>query len=84
MTQYIETPTIGDILQSEFMEPFGLSDYKLAQEIDVPVSHIQDIILGKMKITADTSQRLAKFFGLSDNYFLDIQHDIDHRTQTYQ
>ena len=76
---YIEPPTIGEILQHEFMEPMGLSAYKLAQDICVPTSRIQDIIHGRRKITADTSLRLAKLFGVSDGYFLDMQNDIDMR-----
>lgn len=76
---YIETPTIGEILQEEFMEPMGMSAYKLAQDIHVPTSRIQDILHGRRKITADTSLRLAKLFGVSDGYFLDMQNDIDIR-----
>ena len=76
---YIETPTIGEILQEEFMEPMGMSAYKLAKSINVPVSRIQDILHGRRKITADTSLRLAKLFGVSDGYFLDMQNDIDMR-----
>ena len=53
----IETPSIGEILQEEFMIPMGLSAYKLAQDIKVPVSRIQDILHGRRKITADTSDR---------------------------
>ena len=74
MTGYIDTPTIG-----EFMEPMDISAYKLAQEIHVPVSRIQDILHDRRKITADTSLRLAKYFGVSDRYFLDMQNDIDIR-----
>lgn len=79
MAKYIEAPTIGEILREEFMEPFDLSAYKLAQAIHVPVSRIQDILHGRRKITADTSLRLARYFGVSDRYFLDIQNDIDLR-----
>ena len=79
VVDYIETPTMGEILQEEFMEPLNISAYKLAQEIHVPVSRIQDILHGRRKITADTSLRLAKFFGVSDKYFLDMQNDIDIR-----
>ncbi len=61
------------------MRPNGLSAYKLAQEIHVPTSRIQDIIHDRRKVTADTSLRLAKFFGVSDKYFLDIQNDIELR-----
>lgn len=76
---HIETPSIGEILQEEFMIPMGLSAYKLAQDIEVPVSRIQDILHGRRKITADTSLRLAKLFGVSDAYFLDMQNEIDMR-----
>ncbi len=75
----IETPSIGEILQEEFMIPMGLSAYKLALDIKVPVSRIQDILHGRRKITADTSLRLAKLFGVSDAYFLDMQNEIDMR-----
>ena len=80
MNDYIPTPTIGEILWEEFMEPFNLSAYKLAQEIHVPTSRIQDILHNRRKITADTSLRLAKFFGVSDRYFLNLQNDIDIRS----
>ena len=79
MADFIPTPTIGEILQEEFLEPMNLSAYKLAQELHVPVSRIQDILHNRRKITADTSLRLAKFFGVSDKYFLDLQNDIEIR-----
>ncbi len=79
MKKYIDTPKMSEILKEEFMEPMGLSAYKLANEIHVPVSRIQDILHDRRKITADTSIRLAKFFGVSDRYFLDIQNDIEIR-----
>ena len=79
MKKYIELPTAGEILLEEFMQPLYISAYKLAQDIKVPVSRIQDILHNRRKITADTSIRLAKYFGLSDRYFLDFQNDIDIR-----
>ena len=79
MADYIPTPTISEILKEEFMKPMNLSAYKLAKEIRVPVSRIQAILNGERKITADTSLRLAKFFGVSDRYFLDLQNDLDIR-----
>ena len=75
---------MSEILSEEFMIPFGLSAYKLAQEIHVPVSRIQDILHDRRKITADTSIRLGKFFGVSDRYFLDMQDDIDIRNTKMQ
>ncbi len=79
MMALIETPKISEILMEEFMAPLGISAYKLAQEIHVPVSRIQDILHDRRKITADTSLRLARFFGVSDRYFLDMQNDIEVR-----
>ena len=75
----IPSPTIGEILHKEFMEPLGISAYRLAQDIHVPTSRIQEILHNRRKITADTSLRLAKYFGVSDKYFLDMQNDIDIR-----
>ena len=77
--EYITTPTVSEILREEFMEPLGISAYRLAQAINVPLSRVQDILHDRRKITADTSLRLAKFFGVSDRYFLDLQNDIDIR-----
>ena len=78
MDAYITTPKMSEILWEEFMEPMGISAYKLAKAIHV-TSRIQDILHDRRKITADTSLRLAKYFGVSDNYFLNIQNDIDLR-----
>ena len=79
MDVYIQTPKMSEILLEEFMKPNGISAYKLAQKIHVPVSRIQDILHDRRKVTADTSVRLARYFGVSDKYFLDIQNDIDIR-----
>ena len=77
MDAYITTPKMSEILWEEFMEPMGISAYKLAKAIHVPTSRIQDILHDRRKITADTSLRLAKYFGVSDNYFLNIQNDME-------
>ena len=79
MNEFIPTTKMSEILMEEFMSPLNLSAYRLAQEIHVPVSRIQDILHDRRKISADTSLRLAKFFGVSDRYFLDMQNDIDIR-----
>ena len=84
MDKFIPTPTISEILKEEFMEPLGISAYRLAQAINVPASRVQDILHDRRKITADTSLRLAKFFGVSDRYFLDLQNDIDIRNLKIQ
>ena len=77
----IDTPRMSEILYEEFMEPLGLSAYKLANAIGVPVSRIQDILHDRRKVTVDTSLRLGKYFGMSDRYFLNLQNDIDIRNE---
>ena len=83
MSDFIETPTIGEILSEEFLIPLGISAYKLAQEINVPTSRIQDILHNRRKITVDTSLRLAKFFGLSDGYFMALQDSLNNFIADY-
>ena len=79
MDTYIPVPKISEILLEEFMKPMGISAYRLAKDIHVPVSRIQAILADKRKITVDTSLRLGKYFGVSDRYFLNLQDDIDIR-----
>ena len=79
MTKFIETPKISEILSEEFMEPMGISAYKLAKDINVPVSRVQDILHDRRRISAETSVRLGKYFGVSPQYFLNLQNDIDVR-----
>ena len=83
MDKFISTPTISEILKEEFMEPLGLSAYRLAKDIHVPVSRIQEILNGTRAISADTSLRLAKYFGVSEGYFLRMQMDVDLRTAKF-
>ena len=80
----IELPTVGEILKEEFMEPMGISAYKLAQSIFVPTSRVQDILHNRRKISVDTSLRLGKFFGVSDEYSLNLKNDIDLRNANLQ
>ncbi len=69
----------GELLRAEFLKPLGLSNYRLAKEIDVPAQRIGDIISGKRGITADTDLRLCRFFGLTDGWWLRLQGDYDTR-----
>lgn len=69
MKNIIETPKISEILLEEIMQPLGLSAYRLAKDINVPTSRIQEILKDKRKITVDTSLRLARYFNISDKYF---------------
>ncbi len=81
MDRVIQVPSVGEILLEEFMTPNDISAYRLAKEIFVPVSRVQDILKGRRKITVDTSIRLGLYFGVSEKYFLNIQNDIDCRNQ---
>lgn len=63
----------GEILQEEFLKPMKMSVYRLAKEIRVPAPRVNDIVLQKRGITADTAVRLAKFFGTSEQFWLGLQ-----------
>ena len=82
--EIIPVPAVGEILQEEFMLPMGISAYRLARDIRVPVSRIQDILHGRRKVTADTSLRLSRYFGVSEGYFLRLQNDADLRSEREQ
>ena len=84
MDTSITTPRISEILWEEFMQPMGISAYRLTTDNHVPVFRIQDILHDRGKITPDTSLRLARYFGVSDRYFLDMQNDIDVRNLKMQ
>lgn len=68
----------GETLREEFLEPMGLSAYRLARDIGVPLTRITAILDGKRAITADTALRLSRFFGLSERFWIDLQagHDL--------
>lgn len=63
----------GEILLEEFLEPFGISQYRLAQDIGVPPRRINEIVHGKRGISADTALRLSRFFGLSERFWMNLQ-----------
>lgn len=69
----------GDILRTEFMEPLGITAYRLAKELHVSAPRINDLVRGKRSITADTAIRLGKFFGTSPQMWLNLQNDYDLR-----
>ena len=81
MTEMISTPKISEILLEEFMNPMQISAYRLAMDIHVPTSRILEILHGRRKITADTSIRVGRYFGVPDSYFLNLQSDIDIRNE---
>ena len=67
----------GEVLQEEFLKPMGLSQNKLALSIRVPARRINEIVLKKRKITADTALRLARFFGTSAQFWLGLQSEYE-------
>lgn len=77
MSELIPVPKMSEVLLEEFMRPLGLSTYRVAKDIKVPVSRIQEILQNKRKITADTDLRLCKYFGMSNGFFLRMQMDLD-------
>lgn len=75
----LHNPHAGEILLSEFMVPFSLSQNALAKAIGVPPRRINEIVHGRRAITADTDLRLARYFGMSEGFFLGLQADFDLR-----
>jgi antitoxin HigA-1 len=63
----------GEILLEEFLEPMGISQYRLAKSISVPPRRINEIVHGTRSITADTALRLSRFFGTSERFWLNLQ-----------
>jgi antitoxin HigA-1 len=73
MTKLLAPVSPGEMLAEEFLNPIGMSKYRLAKSIGVPAQRIGDIIAGKRGISADTDLRLCRFFGLSDGWWLKLQ-----------
>ena len=67
----------GEILKEEFLEPFGISAYKLSKDLKTPQTRISQIIKGSRRITADTALRLSEYFGNSPQFWMGIQDDYD-------
>jgi antitoxin HigA-1 len=69
----------GEVLLHDFLEPLGLSQYRLAHDISVPPRRINEIVHGTRSVTADTALRLARYLGTSDRFWLNLQarYDLD-------
>ena len=67
----------GEILMEEFLKPMGISQYRLAKDISVPPRRINEIVHGKRSISADTALRLGRFFGISPQFWLNLQTRFD-------
>ena len=77
LSKQLTLPTPGEILATEFLEPLGLTQYRLAKEIHVPQTRIAAIIKEGRSISADTALRLARFFGTSVEFWLNLQSQYD-------
>ncbi|HEY1638987.1 MAG TPA: HigA family addiction module antitoxin [Rhizomicrobium sp.] len=73
--------TPGEILLEEFLKPMGLSQNALARAVHVPPRRINEIVLGQRAVTADTDLRLARYFGMSEGFFLGLQTDYELRAK---
>jgi addiction module HigA family antidote len=73
----LRNPHPGEILLEEFLKPMELSQTKLAHHIGVPPRRINEIVLGKRAVTADTDLRLARYFGVSEGFFMGLQTDYE-------
>lgn len=67
----------GEVLEEEFLKPFDITPYRLAKELNVPLTRISEICHGRRSITADTALRLARYFGTSAKFWLGLQEDFD-------
>ena len=77
MTKRLRNIHPGEVLLEEFLEPMGISQNALARATGVPPRRINEIVLGKRALTADTALRLAAFFGTSEGFWLGLQADYD-------
>ena len=76
-TELVPNPHPGEILLEEFLKPMALSQNALARAVGVPPRRINEIVLAKRAVTADTDLRLARYFGMSEGFFLGLQSDYD-------
>ena len=75
--KYLPPVHPGEVLLAEFLEPLGMSQNRLAREIGVPPRRINEIVLGKRAVTADTAMRLSRFFGTTAQFWLGLQAEYE-------
>jgi len=75
--EYIRNPHPGEILLEELLKPLAISQNALARALKVPPRRINELVLGKRAVSADTDLRLARYFGLHEGFFLGLQADFD-------
>ena len=79
MDEKIELPKIGDIIVEEFLEPLGITSYRLAKDLGVSTSSILDLVHNKRKISVEMALRLSKYFGTTSEFWLNMQNELDLR-----
>lgn len=79
-----QTPTIGEILKVDFMEPLGLSDDELSKAVNIPILTLKDIINNEQGISIQLSNLLGDYFGVSREFFYKLQKDIDARNTFFR
>lgn len=77
----IPTPTIGEILTEEFLEPAGITPYRLAKDLHIATSSVLDIVHNRRRISVDMALRLSRCFGTSERFWLNLQNEIDIRNR---
>lgn len=77
MPKTLEPVHPGEILLEEFLDPMGISQYRLAKDINVPARRINEIVHGKRSITADTALRLSRYFGTTEPFWMNLQTRFD-------
>ena len=79
MTTRLPLVTPGEMLAEEFLKPLGITEYRLAKEIDVPARRINEIVHGKRAVSTDTAYRLAQYFGTTPQFWINAQvlHELD-------
>ena len=80
-TRKLEPIHPGEVLLADFLQPLELSQYRLAQDISVPPRRINEIVHGKRSVSADTALRLARYFGTSEQFWLNLQARFDLEVQ---
>jgi len=77
MTKTLPPIHPGEVLKEEFLDPMGLTQYRLAKEISVPSRRVNEVVLGRRAISADTALRLGRFFGVSAQFWMNLQTQYD-------
>ena len=83
-TYKIDLGTFGDYLREEWLEPLSLSAYRLAKDLGISAAALSKILQGKNKMSDDVCWRLARYFGMSPNFFVRVQADFSRRNKEEQ